>query len=415
MRLQRPGFLIPVALAFAIAQNAGGPYPSTIFYLTTATVVLAGIWTWMGIRCIRVETCIDSDSVTVGEDIALRVKLRNAGPLPLAPVLIQPAQPSAGPQAPALRLSLAPFGTQAVAQPVALHRRGRWQPGRLVVSISDPFGLFAAWRRVDHDQTVIVYPRPINVPLPGPSGVRPQRVYSRPTSIGLYHRNQGDPSAITGARPMAPGDSPRQIHWKASARRDRLYVKEYHDQKKRSLTILLDMCSTSYAGAVEDADETATGAALGLAATALKQGLTVSLLASSSQPRLAASGEGPRHYRRLQDILVDTVADGDLTFPRWLQTIKPQGSWDTGRWDMVVLITPVLDAELVATLSRRQRESRAVWSLLHILPGEESSTHLIQRLLSLGVSYLPLTRSAMGNVWLGTHRKRRPLRRALLE
>src|SRR5690606_40724979 len=40
-------------------------------------------------------------------------------------------------------------------------------------------------------------------------------------------RAHQDPTSIADVRPMVPGDSPRFIHWKASARRGELHVKEF--------------------------------------------------------------------------------------------------------------------------------------------------------------------------------------------
>lgn len=50
-------------------------------------------------------------------------------------------------------------------------------------------------------------------------------------------------------RPYAPGDDPRQVDWKAFARTDRLFVKQYMDETNLACTLLLDgSASMRYCG-----------------------------------------------------------------------------------------------------------------------------------------------------------------------
>ena len=124
-------------------------------------------------------------------------------------------------------LDLAPGerGEMVIALPT--QRRGWQSPGRLRLSTLRPFGLARAWSWLRPDTRLLVYPTPEAEAVPLPDhGVDGQ---SRRT------RNHGDqPHHL---REYRAGDGQRQIAWKASARADRLMVREYEATAQRELEL----------------------------------------------------------------------------------------------------------------------------------------------------------------------------------
>lgn len=97
-------------------------------------------------------------------------------------------------------------------------RRGILMPGRLTILTHYPLGLCRAWAYAEPEMRCVVYPRPeaAHIPLPLPA-----------TQDGLgiaYGSGQED---FAGLRPYHPGDSPRQIAWKAAARGQGLLTKQF--------------------------------------------------------------------------------------------------------------------------------------------------------------------------------------------
>src|SRR5690606_18345874 len=82
-----------------------------------------------------------------------------------------------------------------------------------------PFGLFRAWAWLEMDARCLVYPRPADhAPAPPVSA-------AETGSTALRNEGQDD---FSGLRSYRPGDAPRHVAWKASARlHDRLLVKEF--------------------------------------------------------------------------------------------------------------------------------------------------------------------------------------------
>ncbi|MDF1552832.1 MAG: DUF58 domain-containing protein [Deferrisomatales bacterium] len=111
-----------------------------------------------------------------------------------------------------------PPGDGEVVLSCPARRRGRSPLGRVTVSSRHPLGLFRAWAHLEfRELECLVYPRPAP-PGPWPAGA---------AVTGLdVGGGRGGEDDLAGLRPYAPGDPLRQVHWKATAKRDRLVVME---------------------------------------------------------------------------------------------------------------------------------------------------------------------------------------------
>ena len=108
----------------------------------------------------------------------------------------------------AVSVDLAADGQATVAIPRTTTRRGRFDPGRITLFSEYPLGLFHAWSYPYPKLSCLVYPRPIETPLPAPT----------PTTQSGQHYGDTGQEDFTGLRQRQPNDSPRHIAWKAVAR-----------------------------------------------------------------------------------------------------------------------------------------------------------------------------------------------------
>ena len=95
-----------------------------------------------------------------------------------------------------------------VAIPYPTTKRGLLDPGRITLSTRYPLGLFYAWSYPHPPLACLVYPKPIETPLPPPSEV----------SHSGQRQGEHGQEDFTGLRQRQPNDSPRHIAWKAVAR-----------------------------------------------------------------------------------------------------------------------------------------------------------------------------------------------------
>ncbi|MBY0526109.1 MAG: DUF58 domain-containing protein [Gemmataceae bacterium] len=127
------------------------------------------------------------------------------------------------------------------AQELTLPRRGRydWQP--LTAISGYPFGLAQRSVRLTLPEDLIVLPRLgrlhrgrlrrfLTCTVP-----QTERQRNLPLALPTAH------AEFHGLRPYRSGDSPRGIHWRTSARRGELMVREYENALTDNLVVVLDL------------------------------------------------------------------------------------------------------------------------------------------------------------------------------
>jgi uncharacterized protein (DUF58 family) len=99
-------------------------------------------------------------------------------------------------------------------------KRGWLLPGRLTLHTEFPLGLFHAWSYVELGNRCLVYPRPANSKsMPLASGADGK--------AGITATASGADD-FSGLRHYQHGDSMRRIDWKASAREQGMFTKQFH-------------------------------------------------------------------------------------------------------------------------------------------------------------------------------------------
>lgn len=106
--------------------------------------------------------------------------------------------------------------------------RGKLSAGPVVVASIFPLGLLRAWSRVHLPMSCIVYPQPERG---GPLWPSPPPEHARqPGEDGQNAVAGQDGDDFSGLRSYRLGDPPRQVAWKATARSEAIYSKEFSTQ-----------------------------------------------------------------------------------------------------------------------------------------------------------------------------------------
>lgn len=114
-------------------------------------------------------------------------------------------------------------------------QRGEHRPGRMRLSTRYPFGLFhKSATFVETDDTLLVYPQ---VQRLSPA----ERPHPAAHSGEFESPKQGRGLEIYGIRDYVPGDSSGRIHWKSTAKLARLMTKEFHDDQRKRVSVVLDL------------------------------------------------------------------------------------------------------------------------------------------------------------------------------
>ena len=149
-------------------------------------------------------------------------------------------------------------------------RRGVVRTSGFVQESGDPLGLFASRRALPDRELALVYPRYASL-----GALRRQRE----VEAALAAPRAGSGNEIFGVREYQRGDPLRRIHWRTSARRGELVVREFEPPGQRTLTVLLDAAPKTAA----EADQAARLAA-SEAWDCLREGGRVTLWAPGLAP-----------------------------------------------------------------------------------------------------------------------------------
>jgi uncharacterized protein (DUF58 family) len=115
-------------------------------------------------------------------------------------------------------------------------RRGKYRFRDLDLGTRAPFGLVEQRVTIPLAEEVLVYPQ---IGQLGRRWLQLQRQSSQ-NRLGKRHDRSAHQEEYHGLRDYRSGDSPRWIHWRTSARRGELMVKEFEQENEQELAILID-------------------------------------------------------------------------------------------------------------------------------------------------------------------------------
>lgn len=188
---------------------------------------------------------------------------------------------------------------------------------------------------------------------------RPLRPHEPRAASGAHvTRRRGDGLEFAELRPFRPGDRLRDVNWRASTRRDQLWVNEHHPERAGDVVLFLDTFADGPHGASE-ALEQVVRAAWTVADAQLAASDRVGVVAYGGYPAWLAPGAGPRARLRVLDRLLATQATWseaprpiDLLVPRAI----PPGA-------VVAALSPFHDERMVGALVALRRRGYDVLAL----------------------------------------------------
>jgi uncharacterized protein (DUF58 family) len=234
----------------------------TLLATVAAGILMAGLVLVALPRRIDAQLRLLPARVTAGEPARALVHVGGRAVRVLPPVVEVPLREEGtlGASAPGVRGARAETGQVRLEMELPTTRRGIVDVGPARHVRSDPLGLFQ--RRVEVTGTAQLHVRPVVVALPS-------------LASGIVHDLEGAASdklaesdlSFHALREYEPGDDPRHIHWKSTARAGSLLVRQFQLTRRTHVTVLLDPAPGSYSST--DEFEVAVSVATSLALRAL--------------------------------------------------------------------------------------------------------------------------------------------------
>src|SRR5512141_94197 len=207
----------------------------TLSYLFGALIVVAGLWSWTSVNWIRINRYTPTRRAQVGKTLEEQFAVRNTSWLPKLWLELLDHSDLPGHNPSAVVPMLFPRATHRWRTSTLCVVRGEFTLGPLTLISGDPFGLFQSTRHISAMSRVLVYPATVPVyRFASPSGLLSGGDAQR-------QRTHFVTTNAAGVREYAPGDSFNRIHWKSTARRDRLLVKEFDLDPLADVWMFLDL------------------------------------------------------------------------------------------------------------------------------------------------------------------------------
>jgi uncharacterized protein (DUF58 family) len=264
----------------------------------------------------------------------IRIRISNPLPVPLPYILISDESGGMTSLDPMVAvLSLEAGETGYLEYRVKSERRGRFVLGPGAVVFSDPLGLFRRQIPVSAPTELLVLPRvyPLGIPI-----TRGLPIGAIQTANRLYE----DPGRYRSMRDYVPGDDPRRIHWKASARTGSLQVMEYASTLSAPAVVVLNIHADAYThGRKFQHFERCIEAAASLCSFYDSLDQEVALVINSSDPLLISRGKNqvPVMLEALAALEAPREDAADIT--------AVMGSFRYSMADRITLVSPAIPME----------------------------------------------------------------------
>ncbi len=352
--------LIFLVVLFLLATFLRDEAVFTVLYIFIG-LYLAGRW-WGGrsLNSLQIER-IFTRRAFLGDDVNVRLELKNKGVLPLVWLRVQDSLPAELSVAGSFKrvLTLGPYGASFFEYTIQTRKRGCYPVGPFRAWSGDLFGLIDEQNADGQPESLVVYPRIYPLPrfsLPSRSPLGTMR-----TIQPIFE----DPSRIRSKRPYTTGDSLRRIDWKASAAAGSLQVKQFEPSIALDTMIFLDLDPADYdMHTFYDSFELGIILAASAANWVITNKQAVGLVTNGADPLDLEDGKarhfgplpahkGQAHLMRMLDILARVIAPGRKSMPfldllHHAQVSLPWGS-------TLLVITPQVDEALFDQLFQAQR------------------------------------------------------------
>ena len=232
--MKKPNLTLGVCFGFFLlcALSMG----NRTYLLISIIIALAWVFSYVSVqlaeKSVKVRNGLSGTKVNRGEVVSMEIAVSHTSPLPIAPVALKMRATS---NTPAGTIHLTQLGKrrQRVVHKFAADHVGAMFPGVDSYVVSDVFGFF----KREHEpptagQELLV--------LPVPFEVEPLTFAAGDMGVETMKRAMEDPSSPSDIRAWQQGDPLKRIHWKATARKRELMVRQFEEPALPDALVLLD-------------------------------------------------------------------------------------------------------------------------------------------------------------------------------
>jgi uncharacterized protein (DUF58 family) len=356
LRQQRRTAVILLALVALIGGLVTGrEILFNLAYLLGLLLIISFAWAWVNIHWVHLSRVTRTRRAQVGRPLEERFTVRNTSRIPKLWLEVRDFATLPSHYSSHVVNGLSGRSTHSWRVTTVCRQRGRYQLGPIRLTSSDPFGLFPMQRDLMPTTNVVIYPLTFEIhQFALPLGVLPG-------GDALRRRTHYITTNASGVRDYAPGDSFSRIHWRSTARRERLIVKEFELDPLADIWIVPDMAVFSHITPRQDAfaprsgkgdlpewmrldefrlpattEEYTVTIAASLAQYFLRNDRAVGMLGYGQSNEVVQPDRGERQMNRILETLAVLRAEGEVPVSDMLNAeshLFPRGT-------TVIVVTP---------------------------------------------------------------------------
>lgn len=319
-------------------------------YLVLATIIfLAWVFAYLSVRLaeksVEVSNALSGQKVNRGEVVSMEIAVSHRGFLPIAPIALNMRATS---NTPAGVIYLTQLGKrrQRVTHHFVADHVGAMFPGVESYVVSDVFGFFKREHKPDlQGQELLV--------LPVPFDVEPLTFAAGDMGVETMKRAMEDPSSPSDFRAYQQGDPLKRIHWKMSARKREIIVRQFEEPALPDALVMLDTSRPHLNEGVAEAN----AAFLQDALLETAASVVACQIREENSVRLPLVGDRPMEYSSHMGlpVLLDELARCTFNETEQFQRVLMMQMGELRKTGAVVVITTRLSSEVVDLLTRMKR------------------------------------------------------------
>lgn len=351
-----------------------------MYLLISVVIALSWVLAYASVRMaeksVKVENALSGVKVNRGDVVSMEISVSHKSLLPIAPVALRMRATS---NTPAGTIHLTQLGKrkQRVVHKFAADHVGAMFPGVDSYVVADVFGFFKREHKPDlAGQELLV--------LPVPFDVEPLTFAAGDMGVETMKRAMEDPSSPSDFRAYQQGDPLKRIHWKMSARKREIIVRQFEEPALPDALVLLDTSAPHLGGGI--APELAAYLQDALLETAAS--VVACQIRQDNPVRMPLIGERPMEYssRMGLNVLLDELARLSFTETERFERVLMMQMGELRKTGAVVIITTRLTSALADLIVRMKRMGPNVRLYFVTFRAEDpETTPLVGRLQQGGV------------------------------
>lgn len=307
-KVKKSIFILIIA-SFLIALIGGGEIPYLVFYTLSGVFILSYFWGRKIIKSIDCYQRLENRDYYVGDTIELSSFIDNDTfyPVPYIEIRDKTREEIEGVPSKPTIMSLMPTERERINTKIYAKYRGLYEIGPIEIKVSDVFGGYKWGRKIYTNTFIKVFPKVYTIERFNLNSM--QSFGTMSTKQKAYEDN----SSISDIKKYSPGDSFKKIHWKVSAKKNGLHVKNYEMTGSASVSIFLDFKNNGFKGDnPRDLEEQAIETTSSLVSYFLNNSVSVNMYVNSLK-LYYTKGRDIKEFRNFMEILCEIKASGNTS------------------------------------------------------------------------------------------------------